>query len=122
MPTSCWKTERPMPIQTIGRKPKRPPSRSLKVDLCSLLHRVLDLGDAGVQVDVLALDLAQHLPGLARAGRRRSGSGATRGSRRRAARRATAGIDHDAEHPLPGLEAGELAALVAVGERSGCPS
>ncbi|CAM5697507.1 hypothetical protein SALBM311S_11947 [Streptomyces alboniger] len=36
MPTNCWKTERPIPIQTIGLKKKPPPSRSLKVDLCSL--------------------------------------------------------------------------------------
>jgi len=34
--TNCWKTERPIPTQTIGLKKKLPPSRSLKLDLCSL--------------------------------------------------------------------------------------
>lgn len=35
MPTSCWKTDRPIPTQTTGRKPKRLPSRSVNLDLCS---------------------------------------------------------------------------------------
>ncbi len=30
MPTSCWNTDRPMPVQTIGSRPNRPPSRSRK--------------------------------------------------------------------------------------------
>ncbi|CAM5443906.1 hypothetical protein STENM327S_06116 [Streptomyces tendae] len=35
MPTNCWKTDRPIPIQTIGLKKKLPPRRSLKEDFSS---------------------------------------------------------------------------------------
>ena len=112
-----------MPIQTIGRKPKRPPSRSLKVDLCSLLHRVLDLGDAGVQVDVLALDLARAPRGPRRAWpteiRKRGRLGDREGEQaveRRPGSTMTPSIHCQASRP------GELAALVAVGEVAGCPS
>ena len=100
-----------MPIQTIGLKKKLPPSRSLKTRLVLALHGVLDLGDAGVQVDAVALDLAQHLAGalvLARGDEEARRLGDREGEQPVQNGR----NDHDAEHDLPGFQAHDLAALV----------
>jgi hypothetical protein len=76
-------------------------------------HRQLDLGDAGVQVDLVALDLAEHLAGPAVT------AGGDQEAGRLGDREGEQSVDdgrndHHAEHDLPGLQAHDLAALVAV--------
>ena len=93
-----------MPTQTMGRKPEPGPEQVLEARLVLGLHRVLDLGDAGVQVDVLALDVGEDLLGVGVAA-----------DRDEEARRLGDGEgeqpvqdgrdDHHAEHDLPGLKA-----------------
>lgn len=76
------------------------------------LHGPLDLGDPGVQVDTVALDLAQHLTGAlvpADGDQEARRLGDREGQQPVEHRR----YDHHAEHDLPGLDAQQLTALVA---------
>lgn len=87
----------------------------LEGGLVLAVHGCLDLGHAGVEVDFLALDLGEDLLGpLVLA----DGDQVARrlGDRERQQAVEERRDDHDAEHPLPGLEAADRSALLAVGE------
>ncbi|MDH6607040.1 hypothetical protein M2164_002675 [Streptomyces sp. SAI-208] len=103
-----------MPTQTIGLKKKEPAEQVLEGRLVLALHGVLDLGDPGVQVDLVALDLGEDLAGplvLADGDQEPRGLGDGEGEQS-----VQDGRDHhDAEHDLPGLKSHQLAALVAAG-------
>ncbi len=78
-------------------------------------HGLLDLLHPVVQVHALALDLGEDLlglVGLADGDQEAGGLGDREGEQAVE----EGGDDHHAEHPLPGLQAADLAALIAVGE------